>query len=97
VAPGDPPRAGGHAGRQRVFIEAPGRGVVRRRITEEQVRLMDAAGDERTREILLLARGDEVELLARHGTFLWVRTPTGEVGWVPDTAMSGEQPGRRRR
>jgi hypothetical protein len=86
---------GGPTRRPLVFARKPGRGVVRRRITDRLVRLSDAADDLRSREIMRLDVGDEVEILAQHETLLWVRTPTGDVGWIPETSIEDDGPAAR--
>jgi hypothetical protein len=77
-----------------LFVLAPDRGVIRRRITERLVRLSDAPDDRRSREIMRLDRGDEVEVLGHHGIVLWVRTPTGDVGWIPEASIDDERSAR---
>jgi hypothetical protein len=64
------------------FQNAAGLGVVRRQITYRLIRLSDAPDDLRSNEIMRLDRGDEVEILGQEGSYIQVRTPTGEVGWV---------------
>jgi len=72
-----------------LFDSAPVRGAVRRRITYRLVRLSDAPDDLRSREVMRLDRGDEVEIVGREGTFLQVATPTGEIGWIPNISIIG--------
>jgi len=64
------------------FQNVAGLGVVRRQITYRLIRLSDAPDDLRSNEIMRLDRGDEVEILGQEGSYIQVRTPTGEVGWV---------------
>ena len=64
------------------FNKAAARGVVRRQITYRLVRLSDGPDDLRTREIMRLDRGDEIEIIGQEGSYIQVRTPTGAVGWV---------------
>ncbi|HEX3428401.1 MAG TPA: hypothetical protein VHS36_06305 [Candidatus Limnocylindrales bacterium] len=93
----DRPSGGGYVRRQRVFLRRAERGIVRRRIAVPEIRMSDAPDEHRSREIMRLDLGDEVEVLAHHGAYLWVRTPTGEVGWIADTAMPGDDRRARRR
>jgi hypothetical protein len=72
-----------------LFTLPADRGVVRRLITHRLVRLSDAPDDLRSGEIMRLDRGDEAEILGQEGNFLWVRTPTGEVGWIPTISIIG--------
>jgi hypothetical protein len=72
-----------------LFALPADRGVVRRLITHRLVRLSDAPDDLRSGEIMRLDRGDEVEILGQDGNFLRVRTPTGEVGWIPTISIIG--------
>jgi hypothetical protein len=82
-------RPSGWQTRPALTFAAPDRGVVRRRITYRLVRLSDAPDDLRSGEIMRLDRGDEIEVLGQEGNFLWVRTPTGEVGWIPKISIIG--------
>jgi hypothetical protein len=72
-----------------LFDSASARGAVRRRITYRLVRLSDAPDDLRSREIMRLDRGDEVEIVGHEGSFLQVATPTGEIGWIPNISIIG--------
>ena len=85
----------GQRRRPLVFARAAERGVVRRRIADRLVRLSDSADDLRSREITRLDVGDEVEILGQHGTLLWIRTPTGDVGWIPSTSIDDDGPAAR--
>jgi hypothetical protein len=71
------------------FTDKPARGVLRRRITYRLVRLSDGPDDLHSREIMRLDRGDEIEIVADEGNVLQVRTPTGEVGWIPGVSILG--------
>jgi hypothetical protein len=71
------------------FEKAPARDAVRRQITYRLVRLSDAPDDLRSKEILRLDRGDEIEILGQEGSFLRVRTPTGAIGWIPSVSIIG--------
>ncbi|HEY8845145.1 MAG TPA: hypothetical protein VIM24_00665, partial [Candidatus Limnocylindrales bacterium] len=68
---------------------APARDVVRRRITSRLVRLSDGPDDLRSREIMRLDRGDEIEIVGQGGSILQVRTPTGATGWIPTISIIG--------
>jgi hypothetical protein len=71
------------------FDVPPKRDTVRRRITYRLVRMSDGPDDLRSREIMRLDRGDEIEILGQEGNYLQVRTPTGEVGWIPSLSIIG--------
>lgn len=71
------------------FETGPPSGIERRQITYRLVRLSDEPDDLRSREIMRLDRGDEIEILGSAERFLEVRTPSGEVGWIPRTAVIG--------
>jgi hypothetical protein len=71
------------------FEAPPARDAVRRRITYRLVRLSDGPDDLRSSEIMRLDRGDEIEILRQEGTFIQVRTPTGEIGWIPSITIFG--------
>jgi hypothetical protein len=71
------------------FESAPARDAVRRRITYRLVRLSDGPDDLRSKEIMRLDRGDEIEILGQEGNFLRVLTPTGEIGWIPGLSIIG--------
>jgi hypothetical protein len=70
-----------------VFDAAPARDAVRRQITYRLVRLSEGPDDFVSRELMRLDRGDEVEIVGQQGSFLQVRTPTGEVGWIPSDSL----------
>ena len=72
-----------------LFDTAPARNVVRRRITYRLVRLSDGVDDLRSKEIMRLDRGDEIEILGQEGSYLQVRTPSGAVGWIPSVSIIG--------
>ena len=71
------------------FNMPPKRDTVRRRITYRLVRMSDGPDDLRSREIMRLDRGDEIEILGQEGNYLQVRVPTGEVGWIPSLSIIG--------
>jgi hypothetical protein len=71
------------------FNSAPAGDVVRRRITSRLVRLSDGPDDLRSREIMRLDRGDEIEIVGQDGSILQVRTPTGAIGWIPTISIIG--------
>lgn len=70
------------------FEKPPGRNVVRRQITYRLIRLSDGQDELRSREIMRLDRGDEVDIIDQQGRFMQVRTPTGAVGWIPTDSIS---------
>ena len=35
-----------------------------------------------------LDRGDEIEIIGQDGGFIQVRTPTGEIGWIPSDSLA---------
>lgn len=72
-----------------VFDAPPKRDTVRRRITYRLVRMSDGPDDLRSREIMRLDRGDEIEILGQEGNYLQVRTPTDVVGWIPSLSIIG--------
>jgi hypothetical protein len=81
----------GSQSRPPLRFDAPGGADVdRRRITYRLVRLSDEPDNLRSEEILRLDRGDEVEILGEEAGFLHVRTPGGETGWIPRTAIIGQ-------
>ena len=71
------------------FERAAAKHVIRRQITYRLVRLSDGPDELRSREIMRLDRGDEIEIVADEGAILQVRTPTGEVGWIPGVSILG--------
>jgi len=71
------------------FNSAPAGDVVRRRITSRLVRLSDGPDDLRSRAIMRLDRGDEIEIVGQDGSILQVRTPTGAIGWIPTISIIG--------
>lgn len=70
-----------------LFEDGPDRGVIRRQVTYHLVRLSDAPDDLRSQEIMRLDRGDEVEIIDEQDSYIQVRTPTGEVGWIRSDAI----------
>jgi hypothetical protein len=70
-----------------LFDAAPARDAVRRQITYRLVRLSEGPDDFVSREIIRLDRGDEIEIVGQQGSFLQVRTPSGEVGWIPSDSL----------
>lgn len=71
------------------FGAAPKTGVERRTIGYRLVRMSDAPDDIRSREVGRVDRGDEIEVIAEHESFLRVRTPDGLEGWVPRVVIVG--------
>jgi hypothetical protein len=71
------------------FDKPAARDVVRRQITYRLVRLSDAPDDLRSTELMRLDRGDEIEIVGQELSFLQVRTPTGEIGWIPSVSIIG--------
>jgi len=71
------------------FDAPPKRDAVRRRITYRLVRMSDGPDDLRSKEIMRLDRGDEIEILGQEGNYLQVRTPTGAIGWIPSLSIIG--------
>ena len=71
------------------FDRAAAKNVIRRQITYRLVRLSDGPDELRSREIMRLDRGDEIEIVADEGAILQVRTPSGEVGWIPGVSILG--------
>lgn len=69
------------------FEAAPAEFAERRKITYRLVRLSEGPDDLRSREIMRLDRGDEIDIIGRQGSFLYVRTPTGAIGWVPSDSI----------
>lgn len=69
------------------FETGPASDAERRKITYRLVRLSDAPDEYRSREIMRLDRGDEIDIIGQEGTFLHVRTPTGAIGWVPSDSI----------
>jgi hypothetical protein len=69
------------------FEAAPARDAVRRQITYRLVRLSEGPDDFVSAEIMRLDRGDEIEIVGQVASFLQVRTPTGEIGWVPSDSV----------
>ena len=59
----------------------------RRKITYRLVRLAEGPDDLRSREIMRLDRGDEIDIIGQEGRFLHVRTPTGAIGWIPSESI----------
>jgi hypothetical protein len=71
------------------FDLPPAKDTVRRQITYRLVRLSDGPDDLRSKELLRLDRGDEIEILGQEGSYLQVRTPTGAIGWIPHLSIIG--------
>jgi hypothetical protein len=71
------------------FDLPPTPGAVRRQITYRLVRLSDGPDDLRSKELMRLDRGDEIEILGQEGSYLQVRTPTGATGWIPNLSIIG--------
>jgi hypothetical protein len=71
------------------FGAAPKTGVERRTIGYRLVRVSDAPDDIRSKEVGRVDRGDEIEVIAEHESFLRVRTPDGLEGWVPRVVIVG--------
>jgi SH3-like domain-containing protein len=63
--------------------------VERRTIGYRLVRVSDAPDDIRSKEVGRVDRGDEVEVIAEHESFLRVRTPDGLEGWIPRVVIVG--------
>jgi uncharacterized membrane protein YgcG len=72
-----------------LFDAPPARKAVRRKITYRLVRLSDGPDDLRTKEIMRLDRGDEIEILGQEGSYIQVRTPVGAIGWIPSLSIIG--------
>jgi uncharacterized membrane protein YgcG len=72
-----------------LFDAPPARKAVRRQITYRLVRLSDGPDDLRTKEIMRLDRGDEIEILGQEGSYIQVRTPVGAIGWIPSVSIIG--------
>ena len=64
-------------------------GVERRTITYRLVRLSSGPDELASDEVGRLDRGDEVEVIGEHESFLQVRTPSGAEGWVPRVVILG--------
>jgi hypothetical protein len=60
----------------------------RRQIRYRLVRLLNCPDEVRASEIGLLDRGDEVQLLERHGVYWRVLCPDGRTGWVHRMTLS---------
>jgi hypothetical protein len=69
------------------FETGPAKGADRRKITYRLVRLSEGPDDYRSREIMRLDRGDEIDITGQEGSFLQVRTPTGAIGWIPSDSI----------
>lgn len=64
-------------------------GVERRTITYRLVRLSSGPDELASDEVGRLDRGDEVEVIGEHESYLQVRTPSGAEGWVPRVVILG--------
>jgi hypothetical protein len=71
----------------------------RRKIRYRLVRLLDMPDEVRASETGIIDRGDEVQLLERHGVYWRVLCPDGRIGWLhrmtlgdPDAASAVEIP-----
>ena len=60
----------------------------RRQIRYRLVRLLNCPDEVRASEIGILDRGDEVQLLERHGVYWRVLCPDGRTGWVHRMTLS---------
>lgn len=78
---------GGQARPPLRFDKGPARDAERRKVTYRLVRLSEGPDDFRSREIMRLDRGDEIDIIGQEGSFLHVRTPTGEIGWIPSDSI----------
>jgi len=59
----------------------------RARVTYRLVRVYDQPDEVRGVEVAWLDRGDEVDVVARQGSYTFVRTPGGAAGWVHKTTL----------
>jgi hypothetical protein len=69
------------------FETGPAKDAERRKVTYRLVGLSEGPDDFRSREIMRLDRGDEIDIIGREGSFLHVRTPTGAIGWIPSDSI----------
>jgi len=69
------------------FETGPAKDAERRKVTYRLVRLSEGPDDFRSREIMRLDRGDEIDIIGQEGSFLHVRTPTGAIGWIPSDSI----------
>jgi hypothetical protein len=60
----------------------------RRLVQAAGVALLDQPGADLGRRLTQLERGDEVAIIDRDGDWLNVLTPTGEAGWLPESALA---------
>jgi hypothetical protein len=60
----------------------------RRLVQAASVGLLDQPGADVGRRLTQLERGDEVAIIDRDGDWLNVLTPTGEAGWLPESALA---------
>jgi hypothetical protein len=60
----------------------------RRLVQAAGVGLLDQPGADLGRRLTQLERGDEVAIIDRDGDWLNVLTPTGEAGWLPESALA---------
>ena len=56
-------------------------------VTYRLVRVYDQPDEVRGTEVAWLDRGDEVDVVARQGSYTFVRTPSGAAGWVHKTTL----------
>ena len=69
------------------FNDSGASGAERRRVRYRLVRLSDQPDEIRSVEVAQLEEKDEVEILGSHASYLQVRTPLGQVGWVHRTTL----------
>jgi Bacterial SH3 domain len=72
---------------QLAFVDTAAPGTERRRIRYRLVRLSDAPDEIRSTEVAQLEKNDEVEVLERQASYVRVRTPAGQEGWVHRTTL----------
>jgi hypothetical protein len=60
----------------------------RRLVQAAGVGLLDQPGADLGRRLTQLERGDEVAIIDRDGDWVNVLTPTGEAGWLPESALA---------
>ena len=80
---------GSTAREPRRFAGSPQRGVERRIIAYQSVRLSSGPDEFHSTELTRLERRDEVEVLGEEAGALRVRTPDGVEGWVPRVVLVG--------
>jgi hypothetical protein len=69
------------------FIAPPTEGIDRRVVAYNLVRMASEPDELLGEEVGRLDRGDEVEVLDRHGVYLLVQAPDGSRGWVHRTTL----------